>query len=102
MLLLIYTLSIADGSDYSLAMGSYTQVTLTPANQAVQHTINIINDEVVLEEKETLSLELQWLSGQHVDDLHNTTVAIVDTDGMLYTESLCVECRHSSAGCSLL
>ena len=86
MLLYCTHSTIADGTDYSLAMGSYTQVTLTPTNPAVHHTINIVNDGVVLEEKETFSLELQWLSGQHVDDLHNTTVAIVDTDGMLYTE----------------
>ena len=62
---------------------------LTPTAQAVQHTLNVANDGVVLEERETVSLQLQWLSGQQVNDLHDATVTIVDTDGIVHAETVC-------------
>ena len=63
-------------------MGSYTHVALAPSAPAVNHTLRIQNDGVVLEETEVFSLQLQQLSGQVVNDLRGTDVVIVDTDGM--------------------
>lgn len=63
-------------------MGNYTHITLSPSAPAVNHTLRIQNDGVVLEETEAFSLQLQQLSGQVVNDLRGTDVVIVDTDGM--------------------
>ena len=74
--------SITAGTDYSLAMGSFTVASISQDTPEVNHTLNIITDGVVLEGVEVFSLQLNWTSGQHVNDLHDTEIIIVDTDGM--------------------
>ena len=71
-------------------MGSFTVVTLTQGTPQVNHILNIITDGVVLEGVEMFSLQLNQTSGQLVNDLHNTEVTIVDTDGMANSIAVCV------------
>ena len=82
--------SLAAAIDYSLPS---TTLTLTPSIPQVNQTVSILTDGIVLEGPETLSLQIQQVSGQPVTDLRSTTVTVIDKDGK------CVSFDESSVHC---
>lgn len=79
-----------DGADFSIPPN--THVTLIPSLQQTTHSLSIQKDGVVLEGLETFRLELQWVSGQAVNELRPLEVTIVDTDGQQSTALPIVYC----------
>ena len=65
-------------ADYSLPS---SLITLSSGNTRTNLPLNIIRDGIVLEGRETFSLQLQRTSGQLTSGLIGTTIVINDRDG---------------------